>query len=96
MRVSVKDKKDVSLYFDKETGLLAKMEYRGSDPGTGKEINEERIITEYEQEQGRHAAAEEDHREARRQAVPGGRSDRTDLAGEARRQRVQEVSGLRL
>jgi hypothetical protein len=47
IRVSAKDQKDVSVYFDKETGLIAKLEYRGSDPATGKEVNEERIITEY-------------------------------------------------
>ena len=47
VRVSAKDQKDVSAYFDKETGLLAKLEYRGTDPTTGKEITEERIITEY-------------------------------------------------
>jgi hypothetical protein len=47
VRVSAKDKKDVSVYFYKDTGLMAKLEYRGSDPATGKEINEERIITEY-------------------------------------------------
>ena len=47
VRVSAKDKKDVSVYFYQDTGLLAKMEFRGADPGTGKEVNEERIITEY-------------------------------------------------
>ena len=47
VRVSAKDQKDVSVYFDKETGLLAKLEYRGAEPGTGKEVTEERIITEY-------------------------------------------------
>jgi hypothetical protein len=47
IRVSAKDQKDVSLYFDKETWLLAKVEYRGMEPGTGKEVNEERILTEY-------------------------------------------------
>ena len=47
IRVSAKDQKDVSVYFDKETWLLAKMEHRGTEPATGKEVNEERIITEY-------------------------------------------------
>jgi hypothetical protein len=46
IRVSAKDQTDVSVYFDKETGLLAKFEYRGADP-TGKEVNVERIVTEY-------------------------------------------------
>jgi hypothetical protein len=47
IRVSKKDEKDVNVYFDKETWLLTKLEYRGAEPGTGKEVNEERIITEY-------------------------------------------------
>src|SRR5262249_14463776 len=48
VRVAKKDQKDISLYFDKETGLLAKLEYRGADPSSGMEVNEERIIAEYE------------------------------------------------
>jgi hypothetical protein len=48
VRVTMKGQKDVSLFFDKETWLLAKMEYRSTDPSTGNEINEERFITEYE------------------------------------------------
>jgi hypothetical protein len=48
IRVAKKGQKDVSLYFDKETHLLAKMEYRGAEPGTDNEVNEERIIKEYE------------------------------------------------
>jgi hypothetical protein len=47
IRASAKDQKDVSIYFDKETGLVAKLEHRMADPATGKEITEERIITEY-------------------------------------------------
>jgi hypothetical protein len=47
VRVSAKDKKDVSMYFDKETGLIAKIEYRTAEPMTGKEVTEERIIAEY-------------------------------------------------
>jgi hypothetical protein len=48
IRVAKKGQKDVSLYFDKETGLIAKLEYRGAEPGTDNEVNEERIIKEYE------------------------------------------------
>jgi len=47
VRVSKKDAKDISLFFDKQTGLLAKVEHRTND-ATGKEITEERIITEYQ------------------------------------------------
>ncbi len=47
IRVSAKDQKDVSLYFDKETWLLVKIEARTTEPMTGEEINEERIVTEY-------------------------------------------------
>lgn len=45
--VKAKDQKDVSVYFDMETGLLAKVEFRGMEPGTGKEVTEERIVTDY-------------------------------------------------
>jgi hypothetical protein len=47
VRVARKGQKDVSLYFNKETGLLAKVERRTVDPQTGNEITEERVITEY-------------------------------------------------
>ncbi len=48
IRITAKDKKDISAYFDKETHLLAKIEIRTNDPFTQKEINEERIIAEYQ------------------------------------------------
>jgi len=47
VRVIQKGQKDVSVYFDKETGLLAKMEYQTVDSTNGKEITEERIVKEY-------------------------------------------------
>ena len=47
VRVAFKDRKDVTLFFDKKTGLLAKIEHRTLDSGTGNEVNEERIILEY-------------------------------------------------
>jgi hypothetical protein len=47
VRITAKDKKDISAYFNKETGLLAKIEVRTNDPITQKEITEERIILEY-------------------------------------------------
>jgi hypothetical protein len=47
VRVSSKGQKDISLYFDKKTNLLAKLEHRSADPTSGNEINEERIIAEY-------------------------------------------------
>jgi hypothetical protein len=47
VRVTKKGSKDVSLFFDKETGMLMKVEHRGVAPGTEMEVNEERIITEY-------------------------------------------------
>jgi hypothetical protein len=45
--VTAKGQKDVSLYFDKETGLLAKLEHRTVDAATGNEVNEERVVLEY-------------------------------------------------
>lgn len=46
VRISSKGHKDINVYFDKKTYLLRKMEYRSIDLA-GKEISEERIITEY-------------------------------------------------
>lgn len=46
VHVTSKGHKDVSLFFDKKTGLLVKLEFRGNDP-SGAEVNEERIILEY-------------------------------------------------
>jgi len=51
IRVVAKGQKDVNLYFDKETNLLTKLEYRSTDPFTQNEINEERIIKEYKKNQ---------------------------------------------
>jgi hypothetical protein len=48
IRVTKKNAKDVSLFFDKETGLLTKVEHRSVAPGTEMEVNEERIILEYQ------------------------------------------------
>jgi hypothetical protein len=49
VRVASKGQKDLSLYFDKKTGLLAKVERRGTDPMTGNEFTEERIVLEYKE-----------------------------------------------
>jgi hypothetical protein len=48
--------KDVNLYFDKETGLIAKVEMRKRDLMAGEEVTEERIITEYQEVDGRKVA----------------------------------------
>ena len=48
VRVSKKGQKDVSLYFDAETGLLAKLEFRTTDQATGNEVTEERLPSGYE------------------------------------------------
>jgi hypothetical protein len=53
---SRKGNKDVNLFFDKETGLLAKVEKRGKDLMSGEEVTEERIITEYQDVDGRKVA----------------------------------------
>lgn len=47
VRVSSKGHNDISLYFDKETHLLAKWEHRTVDGNSGKEITVERIVLEY-------------------------------------------------
>lgn len=50
--VKSKGHKDMSLFFNKETGLLAKVEHRTTPEGSEKEVTEERIITEYEKKDG--------------------------------------------
>jgi hypothetical protein len=48
VKVTAKGHKDINLYFDKETGLLAKVERQALDAMTGMDVAEERIITEYQ------------------------------------------------
>jgi hypothetical protein len=47
IRVSRKGHSDLSLYFDKETGLLARMDTRFKEARTGKEINQETTFCGY-------------------------------------------------
>jgi hypothetical protein len=52
VRVSAKDRRDVTLFFDTETNLLVKYEHRVKDEGTGQEVTEENFPTEYKDVQG--------------------------------------------
>ncbi len=52
VRVSKKGGRDINLYFDKKTGLVAKVERRGVDPMGGQEFTEERVIKEYQDKDG--------------------------------------------
>ncbi len=54
--VSREGKKDINLFFDKETGLIVKVELRKKDQTSGEEVTEERIITEYQDVSGRKVA----------------------------------------
>jgi hypothetical protein len=47
VQVTKKDKRDVSLYFDKKTHLLVKAEYRALDPFTKMEVAQEKLYSEY-------------------------------------------------
>src|SRR5581483_1360864 len=49
-------KKDITAYFDKNTGLMAKIEVRKRDIMSGQEVSEERYITEYQDVAGRKVA----------------------------------------
>jgi hypothetical protein len=49
VRVTSKGEKDVNLYFYKNSGLLAKIEYRSVNPMTETEYTEERIVVEYQE-----------------------------------------------
>lgn len=48
VKVTAKGHKDINLYFDKKTGLLAKVERQALDAMSGKEVAEERIIHDYQ------------------------------------------------
>jgi hypothetical protein len=48
VRVVSKGHGDLSLFFDKETNLLVKVEGRTAEPINGNEVKEERIIAEYQ------------------------------------------------
>ena len=52
VRVSRKGRRDVNLYFDKETGLLAKVESRVKDEMSGQEVTEETLPSDYKNVQG--------------------------------------------
>jgi hypothetical protein len=56
IKVSSKGKKDVSMYFDKESGLMSKFDHRTKDAQTGQEVAEERIILEYQDVDGMKSA----------------------------------------
>jgi hypothetical protein len=53
IRLSKKGHQDVSMYFDKKTWLLTKIERRAYDLQSQQEVKEERIITEYQVVDGR-------------------------------------------
>src|SRR6516165_1626109 len=52
VKVASKGHRDINLYFDKETGLVAKMEHRALDAMTMQEVTQERIILEYQDTEG--------------------------------------------
>jgi len=54
--VSREGARDVNLFFDKGTGLIAKVERRARDIMSGQEVAEERIITEYQEVSDRKVA----------------------------------------
>ncbi|QVL30904.1 hypothetical protein KIH39_18895 [Telmatocola sphagniphila] len=47
IRVASKGHKDVTLAFDKQSHLMVKIEHRTLESGSGMEVNEERVITEF-------------------------------------------------
>jgi len=52
VKVASKGRRDVDLYFDKESGLLVKFEHRVKDEGSGQEVTEENFASEYKEVQG--------------------------------------------
>jgi hypothetical protein len=56
VRVSAKDRRDVTLYFDKATGLVVKHDAKVKDEATGQEVTEETVNSEFKDVQGTKAA----------------------------------------
>jgi hypothetical protein len=56
VRISREGKKDVTVFFDKKTHLIAKVEMRKRDIQSGQEVNEERFVLEYQDAAGRKVA----------------------------------------
>ncbi|HEV3235713.1 MAG TPA: hypothetical protein VGZ25_01915 [Gemmataceae bacterium] len=56
VKVACKGHKDLNIYFDKETGLITKVEGQALDSTTMQEVAEERIITEYQDVDGHKVA----------------------------------------
>src|SRR5262249_24278072 len=52
VKIASKGHKDLNFYFDKESGLLSKVERRAFDTTTMQEVTEERIIQEYSETDG--------------------------------------------
>jgi hypothetical protein len=52
IKVAAKGHRDVQLYFDKETGLLTRIERRVADSARGQEVTEERIVKDYQEADG--------------------------------------------
>jgi len=52
IRASREGRRDVNLYFDKETGLLLKTETRVKDEASGQEVTEETFLSDYKDVQG--------------------------------------------
>lgn len=57
VKVSAKGRRDVTLYFDKESGLLVKHELTVKDEGTGQEVLEETVHSGHKDVQGTKQAA---------------------------------------
>ncbi len=53
VRISHPGNRDVNLYFDRASGLLAKMEGRGLNPLTNQEANQEKFFFDYREVDGR-------------------------------------------
>ena len=52
VKVSAKGRRDVTLYFDKTTGLLARFDQTVNDEGSGREVTQETYSSDYKDVQG--------------------------------------------
>ena len=52
IRVSKKDSRDINMFFDKKTNLMAKIEMRTTNPMTGQELTQTKYLLDYKEIQG--------------------------------------------
>ena len=70
IKIESKDHREVSIYFDKKTALVAKAAYKGLDPITMKEVSREQFYRDYkEQGESKYAAKSQINQDGKKYMV---------------------------